>query len=143
MYMTINNLNELPSIAVDFLNATTGTSVFAFLGKMGAGKTTFIKSLCEQLGVEDVINSPTFAIVNAYYSPILDDSIYHFDLYRIKTLEEVLNIGLEEYLESGSLCFIEWPEIIRPILPANSCWVEIYEQEDGSRKIEIINNLIK
>jgi ATPase, YjeE family len=133
----IDNLAELPIVANDFIEQAKGKTVFAFLGEMGAGKTTFIKSVCEKLGVEDVINSPTFAIVNAYYSPLLNDSVYHFDLYRIKTTEEALNTGIEEYLESGSLCFIEWPEIVRPILPQAVCWVKITEQENGSRIVEL------
>ena len=133
----IDNLAKLPIVANDFIEQIKEKTVFAFLGEMGAGKTTFIKSVCEKLGVEDVINSPTFAIVNAYYSSLLNDSVYHFDLYRIKTTEEALNTGIEEYLESGSLCFIEWPEIIRPILPSVTCWVKIMEQENGSRIVEI------
>jgi len=139
MNVIIDNLDQLPVVANAFIERTKGSTVFAFLGEMGAGKTTFIKSICEELGVEDVINSPTFAIVNAYYSPLLNDSVYHFDLYRIKTPEEALNVGIEEYLESGSLCFIEWPEIIRSILPDNTCWVKIAEQEGGKRVIEIKN----
>jgi len=133
----IDNLAELPIVANDFIEQAKGKTVFAFLGEMGAGKTTFIKSVCEKLGVEDVINSPTFAIVNAYYSPLLNDSVYHFDLYRVKTTEEALNTGIEEYLESGSLCFIEWPEIVRTILPQAACWVKITEQENGSRIVEL------
>ena len=139
MNVIIDNLDQLPVVANAFIERTKGSTVFAFLGEMGVGKTTFIKSICEELGVEDVINSPTFAIVNAYYSPLLNDSVYHFDLYRIKTPEEALNVGIEEYLESGSLCFIEWPEIIRSILPDDTCWVKIAEQEGGKRVIEIKN----
>ena len=137
MKTVIDNLDQLGSVARDFIRETRGKTVFAFLGGMGAGKTTLIKSVCEELEVEDVINSPTFAIVNAYYSPLLNDSIYHFDLYRIKSPEEALNVGVEEYLESGSLCFIEWPEIIAPLLPEDTCWVKIEEQEDGKRLLSV------
>ena len=137
MNAVINTLEDLPAVAKEFIAQTKGKTVFAFLGGMGVGKTTFIKSLCEELEVEDVINSPTFAIVNDYYSHLLNDSIYHFDLYRIKSVEESLNVGIEEYIESGSLCFIEWPELIRPILPEDTCWVEISEQENGSRLIRM------
>ena len=115
--------------------------VFAFYGGMGAGKTTFIKAVCEQLGVEDVITSPTFAIVNEYtmdnpqlpVSGLQSQKVYHFDFYRIKKLEEVYDMGYEDYFYSGSLCFIEWPELIEEILPDDAVRVSITEQEDGSR----------
>ena len=127
--------------------------VIAFYGKMGAGKTTFIKALCEELGVEDVITSPTFAIVNEYtvaadgLSPSGHQSndsslftlhsslIYHFDFYRIKKLEEVYDMGYEDYFYSGNLCLIEWPELIEELLPENALRVTIEEQPDGSRTI--------
>jgi tRNA threonylcarbamoyladenosine biosynthesis protein TsaE len=109
-------------------------TVFAFNGEMGTGKTTFIKAICEELGVVDVINSPTFAIVNEYRTTN-GDSIYHFDFYRIKKLQEALAIGLEEYLESGSLCLIEWPDKIEELLPATTVFVAIEEQADGSRTV--------
>ena len=86
------------------------TQYFAFYGKMGAGKTTFTKAVCEELGVTDVINSPTFAIVNEYRSETTGELIYHFDFYRIKKLEEVYDMGYEDYFYSGALCFIEWPD---------------------------------
>ena len=108
--------------------------VIAFYGKMGAGKTTFIKALCEELGVEDVITSPTFAIVNEYSLPS-QEALYHFDFYRIKKLEEVYDMGYEDYFYSGSLCFIEWPELIEELLPENALRVTIEEQPDGSRTI--------
>ena len=114
--------------------------MFAFYGKMGAGKTTFIKAVCEELGVEDVITSPTFAIVNEYSSPLTVNqlplsSIYHFDFYRIKKLEEVYDMGYEDYFYSGSLCFIEWPELIEPLLPDDAVRVTIAEQPDGTRTV--------
>ena len=100
---------------------------------MGAGKTTFIKAICEELGCQDVITSPTFAIVNEYSSDTTP--IYHFDFYRIKKLEEVYDMGYEEYFYSGALCFIEWPELIEELLPDDAVRVNINEQEDGSRTI--------
>lgn len=108
--------------------------VFAFYGKMGAGKTTFIKAICEEMGVDDVITSPTFAIVNEYETSE-EDTIYHFDFYRIKKIEEVYDMGYEEYFYSGNLCFIEWPELIEDLLPEDATKVTIEEAEDGSRVI--------
>jgi len=101
---------------------------------MGAGKTTFTKAVCECLGVEDVINSPTFAIVNEYRSDS-GELIYHFDFYRIKKLEEVYDMGYEDYFYSGALCFIEWPELVEELLPGNTVKVTIEENEDGSRTV--------
>jgi tRNA threonylcarbamoyladenosine biosynthesis protein TsaE len=118
--------------------------VFAFYGKMGAGKTTFVKAICEELGVEDVITSPTFAIINEYSIDNHDvqrstfnvQRIYHFDFYRIKKLEEVYDMGYEDYFYSGALCFIEWPELIEEILPDDAVRVSIIEQQDGSRLVK-------
>ena len=113
---------------------------FAFYAPMGAGKTTFIKALCEELGVEDVITSPTFAIVNEYTSgedsPLKGEPIYHFDFYRIKKLEELYDMGAEEYFYSGCLCLMEWPELAEDILPAETHIIKITPQPDGSRVIE-------
>ena len=128
MEIKINNLEGID-------NAARKSRVFAFYGKMGAGKTTFIKAVCEQLGVEDVITSPTFAIVNEYTSETSGDTIYHFDFYRIKKLDEVYDMGYEEYFYSGSLCFIEWPELIESLLPEDATKVTIKENEDGSRSV--------
>jgi tRNA threonylcarbamoyladenosine biosynthesis protein TsaE len=100
---------------------------------MGAGKTTFVKAICEELGVEDVITSPTFAIINEYEG---EETIYHFDFYRIKKLEEVYDMGYEDYFYSGALCFIEWPELIEEILPDDAVRVSIIEQQDGSRLVK-------
>jgi tRNA threonylcarbamoyladenosine biosynthesis protein TsaE len=104
-------------------------------GKMGAGKTTFIKAVCEELGVEDVITSPTFAIVNEYTDG-QGDPIYHFDFYRIKKLDEVFDMGYEDYIDSGHLCLMEWPELIEDILPDDATKVTIKVNEDGSRTLE-------
>ena len=103
---------------------------------MGAGKTTFIKAICEELGVDDVITSPTFSIVNEYRSETTGELIYHFDFYRIKKLEEVYDMGYEDYFYSGALCFLEWPELIEELLPDNAVKVTITQNEDDSRTVE-------
>lgn len=135
MEIKINSLENIHEAAKEFIAAMGDNTVFAFYGKMGAGKTTFIKAVCEELGVTDVINSPTFAIVNEYRSDENGELIYHFDFYRIKKLEEVYDMGYEDYLYSGALCFIEWPELIEDVLPGDAVKVYIDELEDGSRKI--------
>jgi tRNA threonylcarbamoyladenosine biosynthesis protein TsaE len=112
-------------------------TIFAFYGKMGAGKTTFIKALCKALGVEDEVNSPTFAIVNEYRSESTAELIYHFDFYRIKKVEEVYDLGYEDYFYSGALCFIEWPELIEELLPEDTKKISIEENNDGERIITI------
>ncbi|MDR0799185.1 MAG: tRNA (adenosine(37)-N6)-threonylcarbamoyltransferase complex ATPase subunit type 1 TsaE [Dysgonamonadaceae bacterium] len=132
--MHIQDLSSIYEAARQFIRSMGAATVFAFNGEMGTGKTTFIKAICEELGVVDVINSPTFAIVNEYRTTN-GDSIYHFDFYRIKKLQEALAIGLEEYLESGSLCLIEWPDKIEELLPATTVFVAIEEQADGSRTV--------
>lgn len=122
-------------MAKQFIDNIGTGKVFAFYGKMGSGKTTFIKAVCEELGVTDVITSPTFAIVNEYQSEQTPKPIFHFDFYRIKKLEEVYDMGYEDYFYSGSLCFLEWPELIEEILPADVVKVKIEEQADGSRTV--------
>ena len=131
--IVINDINSIREAARAFITEMGERKVYAFYGKMGAGKTTFIKAVCEELGVADVITSPTFAIVNEYTGR--SKAIYHFDFYRIKKLEEVYDMGYEDYFYSGSLCFIEWPELIEDILPADAVRVSISEQEDGSRLV--------
>ena len=126
----IQDIEHIREAAREFIEHIGDRRVFAFYGKMGAGKTTFVKAICEELGVEDVITSPTFAIINEYEG---DETIYHFDFYRIKKLEEVYDMGYEDYFYSGALCFIEWPELIEEILPDDAVRVSIAEQEDGSR----------
>lgn len=125
----------LPEAARAFVRAIDQSTVFAFYGKMGAGKTTFIKAVCEALGVTDVVNSPTFSIVNEYRSDTTGELIYHFDFYRIQRLEEVYDMGYEDYFYSGALCFIEWPELVEDLLPGDAVKVQIEEQPDGSRTI--------
>ena len=133
MEITISNLDNIRESAREFINNIGSHKVFAFYGKMGAGKTTFIKAICDELGVDDVITSPTFAIINEYSGK--DETIYHFDFYRIKKLEEVYDMGYEDYFYSGALCFIEWPELIEEVLPEDAVKVQITEKEDGTRAI--------
>ena len=109
--------------------------VFAFYAPMGTGKTTFIKALCEELGVTDVINSPTFSIINEYRAEPSGELIYHFDCYRLEQLSDTLSLGAEDYLQSGALCFIEWPEVIEDILPVDTVRVTLEELEGGARKL--------
>ena len=120
---------------LDILQTTEPHRVYAFYGKMGAGKTTFVKAICEELGVEDVITSPTFALVNEYTAGN-GDPIYHFDFYRIKKIDEVYDMGYEDYFYSGNLCFLEWPELIEDLLPEDCTKVTITVEEDGSRSVE-------
>ena len=115
MEIKINSLSEISTAAKQFVAAMGDNTIFAFYGHMGAGKTTFIKAICEELGVKDV---------------------YHFDFYRIKKQEEVYDIGFEDYVESGSICLMEWPELIEDILPADTVKISITEQPDGSRLVE-------
>ena len=134
MEIHIPSLQQIHEAAESFIHAIGHARIIAFYGKMGAGKTTFIKAVCEKLGVTDVINSPTFAIVNEY----LDGDgqpIYHFDFYRIKKPAEVLDIGFEDYISSNNLCFMEWPELIGNFLPEETVKVKIEEQDDGSRLV--------
>lgn len=124
--------------ALTILRAMEPHRVFAFEGQMGAGKTTFIKKLCEQMGTHDVVNSPTFAIVNVYdiENPYKGE-VYHFDCYRLKNIQEAMDLGAEEYLYSGNYCFIEWPERIEGILPADTVYIEITVLPSGDRKLSV------
>lgn len=124
--------------ATDILQQTAPHRVYAFDGKMGAGKTTFIKQLCEEMGTEDVVNSPTFAIVNVYdVTQPYAGEVYHFDCYRLKDIREAVDFGAEEYLYSGNYCFIEWPEMIAALLPEDTVEVQIEVQENGDRLLKI------
>ena len=120
--------------AIDVLDKCGERRVIAFNGKMGAGKTTFIKSLCEAMGTEDIVNSPTFAIVNVYEVET-NQEVYHFDCYRMKDLREAMDMGVEEYLYSGNYCFIEWAEMIEPLLPDDTVWVNIEVKDNGDREL--------
>ena len=135
MEIKIKSIEEIAVAAKEFVTAMGDRKVFAFYGKMGAGKTTFIKAVCEGLGVEDVINSPTFAIVNEYVDG-KGEPVYHFDFYRIKNLQEVLDIGYEDYVYSGHMCFMEWPELIENLLPDDAVKVTIEEKTDGGRVVQ-------
>jgi len=135
MKIVIDDIENISEAARQFVSLIGERHVFAFYGTMGAGKTTFIKAVCEELGVSDVITSPTFAIVNEYSTAT--DRIYHFDFYRIKKLDEVYDMGYEDYFYSGSLCLIEWPELIEELLPEDAVKVSIAEQEDGSRVVTL------
>ena len=135
MEIKIQSLESIHEAAREFIAAMGDNTVFALYGKMGAGKTTFVKALCEELGVTDVITSPTFAIVNEYRSDETGELIYHFDFYRIKKLSEVSDMGYEDYFYSGALCFIEWPELVEELLPGNAVKVTIEELENGNRVI--------
>ena len=131
----ISDLNALPQAAAEFADDMLDFSVFAFYGEMGAGKTTFINALCAHLGVTDVTNSPSFSIINEYRSDTTAELIYHFDCYRLEDDREAEDIGVEDYFESGALCFIEWPERIENFLPDHTVDVRIRETEGGARQI--------
>ena len=136
MEISIPSLDQIAVAAKQFVQAMDQNTVFAFYGKMGAGKTTFVKALCEELGVSDVVNSPTFSIVNEYRSDDTGELIYHFDFYRIKKIDEVYDMGYEDYFYSGALCFIEWPELVEELLPGDAVKVTIEENEDGTRTVK-------
>lgn len=135
MEIIINSLEDIDEAARTFAANMGSSKVFAFYGSMGAGKTTFIKALCRQMGVDDVITSPTFSIVNEYHRTGGSGVIYHFDFYRIKRLDEVYDMGYEEYFYSGSPCFIEWPELIEDLLPEDAVKVTIGETGGGARTV--------
>ena len=120
----INGIEELSKVSDLLISWRDKSNIIAFYGKMGAGKTTLVKNLCSKLGVQDEVNSPTFALVNEYQTETFD-SVFHFDFYRIKSLEEVFDIGYEDYFYGGSLCLLEWPELIDPIMPEHFIKVEI------------------
>ena len=134
MELKINNLENIHDVARQFVEAIGNHTLVAFYGEMGAGKTTFIKAVCNELGVIDTVNSPTFSIVNDYATAD-GRHIYHFDFYRLKSPQEALDFGIEEYFASNSLCLMEWPEQIEPLLPDDTLQVTIAVGSDGSRTI--------
>ncbi|MEA4918907.1 tRNA (adenosine(37)-N6)-threonylcarbamoyltransferase complex ATPase subunit type 1 TsaE [Proteiniphilum sp.] len=138
MQIKINDLDSLQAAAREFIDQMGDNTVFAFYGGMGAGKTTFIKAVCKELGVWETVASPTFAIINEYNGGD-GEPIYHFDFYRIHKLEEVFDFGYEDYFYSGHTCFIEWPELIEQILPESTVRLSIREMDNGSRIIEYIS----
>ncbi len=133
--ITISSLQELDNAAARFLELAGERAVIAFSGEMGAGKTTFIQALCRNLGVNVEVNSPTFSLVNEYFTPV-GNSIFHFDLYRIETPDELFDMGYEEYFYSRSLCLIEWPEKARNLIPDDALWVHIVIGENEARLIQ-------
>ena len=136
MKIIIKDKSHLHQAAGKFIRLTRGKRVFAFYGPMGSGKTTIIKSICEALDVLDNVTSPTFTLVNEYKTS-RGESLYHIDFYRIRKTEEVFDFGIEEYLSSGSYCFIEWPELVGRILPAETVRVKITVNDDEQRILEI------
>ena len=137
MKWTVSELSELNVFAKDFISSLSTNKCIAFYGQMGAGKTTIIKAICSEIGVIDTTSSPTFSIVNEYRTKN-GDSIYHFDFYRLKKPSEALEIGVEEYFDSGSLCLIEWPEKIDNLLPDNCVKVQVETNPDNSRTISLL-----
>jgi tRNA threonylcarbamoyladenosine biosynthesis protein TsaE len=134
----VTSVKELDSAAKKMLSVFSQARIFAFYGKMGAGKTTFIQAICRVLGSSDFVTSPTFAIVNEY-SGAGGNPIFHFDFYRIKKLEEAYDLGYEEYFFSGNYCLIEWPELVEPLLPENIVKVKIEAGDDETRVISAEN----
>ena len=140
--LLLNEQGEQVSV-LDILYEHPDARVYAFEGQMGAGKTTFIKQLCEQMGSADIVNSPTFAIVNVYdVERPYKGEVYHFDCYRLKDIREAMDFGAEEYLYSGNYCFIEWPALIEPLLPEDTVHVKIVPQENGDRLLTIDDLLL-
>ena len=133
--IVISSLQDLPRAARVFLQSLGERRLVAFYGAMGAGKTTFIKAVCDALGVTDVVNSPTFAIVNEYYSEKLAENVFHFDFYRIRHADEVSDLGFDDYLRSGCFCLMEWPELVEDLLPDDIVRVTLSELPDGSRSL--------
>ena len=132
--ISISSIGDLPGVAANFLETIGTISVLAFSGEMGAGKTTFIQALCRSLGVSQDVNSPTFSLVNEYFTAD-GASIFHFDLYRIEDPGELFDLGYEEYFYSGQRCFIEWPEKASHLIPDDALMVHIRVSDDGSREL--------
>ena len=134
--LELKSLSDLNVVADKFLRLMREKKVFAFFGPMGVGKTTFIKALCNELGVVEIVTSPTFALVNEYQTGS-GSSIFHFDFYRIEKIEEVYDFGYEDYFFSGNYCFIEWPDKVAEILPEDVVFVQLVENDDGTRTINL------
>lgn len=130
---------DLKTIAPQIIEAFGNNRIITFDAPMGAGKTTLIKALCDAIGTNSIVNSPTFAIINDYET-LTGESIFHFDLYRLKNIGEAIDMGCEEYLYSGNYCFIEWPDMIEQILPQNRCNVKIVVDDNGVRTITVSNS---
>jgi len=133
----VSSVEDLSNVAAEILSVTGEKRVFLFYGSMGAGKTTFIKDLCKALGVKETVSSPTFSIVNEYESDA--GPVFHFDFYRLKEETEALDLGYEDYLYSGNYCFIEWPEKISSLLPADAVKITITETGITERLVSLIN----
>ncbi|MGA1977555.1 MAG: tRNA (adenosine(37)-N6)-threonylcarbamoyltransferase complex ATPase subunit type 1 TsaE [Bacteroidales bacterium] len=137
MKILIRHKKELPSAARKLIDHTKGRRIYAFYGAVGAGKTTIIKAICKLLGASDIVSSPTFTIVNEYRTA-KGESLYHIDFYRIKKHDEVFDFGIEEYLSGQSFCFLEWPELIEDILPAETVRVTISVGENEERSLDVV-----
>ena len=136
MEIGFENITDLPAAAVSFIEAIGEKKIIAINAEMGTGKTTFILTLLSAMGVEDASGSPTYSLVNKYESPMFG-TIYHFDLYRLKDLNEAFDIGMEEMLYEDAYCFIEWPDIAKEILPDETIWVEMRTNQDQSRTLTL------
>ncbi len=136
--ITIASTADLDNAAKEFVGIMDDFTIFAFNGEMGAGKTTFINALTRALGVEDdSTSSPSFSIINEYRSDTTAELIYHFDCYRLESLDEALEIGVEDYFDSGAVCLIEWPERIADLLPDDTVTVDIKVNPDQSRTLTV------
>lgn len=138
MELLVEQETKLADAASSIINYAGNEKIFLFHGEMGAGKTTLIKSISQQLGLEENISSPTYSLVNEYALP--QGKIYHFDFFRIKNESEAFDLGFEEYLASGDYCFIEWPEMIPNLWPNNFIEIKIVEENNGVRKISILKH---
>jgi len=138
MKIVVTDKSRLRDAARQFLKETAGNTIFAIYGRMGSGKTTFIRALCREMCVSDTVTSPTFTLVNEYRRPG-SSPVYHFDFYRIKKITEVLDFGIEEYFYSGAPCFMEWPEMIESLLPEGTLRISITVEPDGSRVIQTVS----
>jgi tRNA threonylcarbamoyladenosine biosynthesis protein TsaE len=138
MEFSVSSIQDLKEVSLYVLNLLQSDSVVAFEGQMGAGKTTFVQETLKAMGIEELDGSPTYSLVNQYKSPFFGD-IYHLDLYRLKTMEEVFDIGIEDILYQNAISFIEWPEIMQELLPDNTIWVYIRITENNNRIITIKN----